>query len=596
MADDKKSSSSIEDLLSNKGNAKMGGTQPADDDSGEEKKDKKKGLLEEEISAGVKLDDKLQVIHEKDIEAETSIKAQELGHPHIDLFNFPINQEALQLIPEDISIKEKMVAFLFTGENIRIGTTKIDNPEVEKIAHALAEAQHSKSEVYLISKRSLKKALDIYAKMPRYRKPVAGVEISEDELTQFTDIVKNFKALQGAIEKVNTTELVTLITAGAVQSGASDIHVEAEERGIAIRYRVDGMLHDAAEVEKKKWDKIIARIKLVSKLKVNIDDKPQDGRFSIILNKEKIDVRVSILPTTWGESVVMRLLKPSSIDLGFDKLGLTGTSFEKLKAESERPNGMIITTGPTGSGKTTTLYAVLNKLNKEETKIITLEDPIEYKVKGLNQSQIDHSKGYTFADGLKSMLRQDPDIVMVGEMRDLETADTAINAALTGHLVISTIHTNSAAGAVPRFLAMGVKPFLLAPALNAIMGQRLVRRVCEECKEEYTLKEETLKKVDEILGKIPEDHPDRPDLTKMKFTHGKGCDACVGLGYKGRIGIYEIMKMDKSIEDLILNDKVSEYDMEEIAIKNGMITMVQDGLIKALKGETTVEEVFRVSE
>jgi type II secretory ATPase GspE/PulE/Tfp pilus assembly ATPase PilB-like protein len=282
--------------------------------------------------------------------------------------------------------------------------------------------------------------------------------------------------------------------------------------------------------------------------------------------------------------------------LEFEQLGVLGQAKEDLLREVERPNGMIITTGPTGSGKTTTLYAILNKLNTEETKIITLEDPVEYKLKGINQSQIDHSKGYSFADGLRSILRQDPDIVMVGEMRDLETADTAINAALTGHLVISTIHTNSAAGAVPRFLAMNVKPFLLAPALNVIMGQRLVRRVCEKCKEELKVDEKDMKRISKLLAEIPEDHPDRPDTSNMKFVKGKGCDACNGLGYKGRIGIYEIMAMTPEIEKIILGGKVSEFDMKKIAVENGMLTMVQDGINKALQGITSIEEVFRVSE
>ena len=257
---------------------------------------------------------------------------------------------------------------------------------------------------------------------------------------------------------------------------------------------------------------------------------------------------------------------------------------------------MIITTGPTGSGKTTTLYSVLTTLNDSETKIITLEDPIEYHLEGINQSQIDRSKNYSFADGLRSILRQDPDIVMVGELRDFEPADVAINAALTGHLVLSTLHTNSAAGAIPRFVAMGVKGFLMAPSLNAIIGQRLVRKICDNCKTDYTPTEDEMKKVKELIDKIPDDHPDKPKEDKLTFSIGKGCNVCNNMKYKGRIGIYEIFTMNNELKELVLSDKVSEYQILEIALKNHMLTMAQDGILKAMKGITTLEEVFRVSE
>jgi type II secretory ATPase GspE/PulE/Tfp pilus assembly ATPase PilB-like protein len=255
---------------------------------------------------------------------------------------------------------------------------------------------------------------------------------------------------------------------------------------------------------------------------------------------------------------------------------------------------MIITTGPTGSGKTTTLYAVLRKLNNPQTKIITIEDPIEYQLSGVNQSQT--SKNYTFAEGLRSIVRQDPDIVMVGEIRDLETAEIAIQAALTGHLVLSTIHTNDAAGTVPRFLSMGAKPYLLAPALNAMIGQRLVRKICQKCKHEVKLEDEVLKRVKDLLSELLEEDKKKVDFDNLKFYKGDGCEACQGIGYKGRIGIYEVLTMNQEIEKLILSGQASEYDMRDNAKKNGMITMVQDGLLKALDGITSVEEIFRVSE
>ncbi|MBT4723151.1 type II/IV secretion system protein [Candidatus Falkowbacteria bacterium] len=577
-------SASIEDLLNEDSKQKIS------------KEPKQKKTDDKKTSSGSQLSQKLKDVDIKDNEAKVAAKAAVLQLPYIDLAIFPVSGDALQTIPENICKKNNVVCFVNTGEQIRLATTDPKNPEIEKMTHALAEAHHAKVELYFMSKRSLEKALEIYNKLPKYRKPAPGLEITEADLEKFKEIATDLKKLEENIQKVDITELVSLIVASAMQARSSDIHIEAEEKDVKIRFRIDGVLHDSAAINKDRWEKIISRIKLLAKLKVNINDKPQDGRFTILTKKEKIDVRVSTLPTNWGESVVMRLLGYSAASLTFESLGLVGQSFEKLKAQTERPNGMIITTGPTGSGKTTTLYAILSKLNAEGTKIITLEDPIEYKVEGLNQSQIDHSKGYTFVDGLRSILRQDPDVVMVGELRDTETSQVAINAALTGHLVISTLHTNDASGAIPRFLAMDVKPFLLAPSLNAVIGQRLVRRVCEDCKEEVALDETQTSKVKKILEAIPEDHPDRPDLNSLKFFHGKGCDSCNGLGLKGRVGIYEIMIMDKQIEELIQQEKVSEYDMKEIAIKNGMITMVQDGLIKSLQGITTVDEVFRVSE
>jgi len=295
----------------------------------------------------------------------------------------------------------------------------------------------------------------------------------------------------------------------------------------------------------------------------------------------------------------MRLLKSSATSLKFKDLGIRGKSFVELKSQIKRPNGMIITTGPTGSGKTTTLYAILKKLNSPGNKIITLEDPIEYRLAGVNQSQIKKDKDYSFASGLKSILRQDPDIVMVGEIRDLETADIAINASLTGHLVISTLHTNSAAAAVPRFLAMGVKAFLLSPSLNAVIGQRLVRCLCPHCKEEQKLDNDTMTQVLNILNKIPASSGsklDENELNNLKFYKGKGCPKCYGLGYKGRIGIYEVLVMSPEIEKTILDNRVSENIIQDLAQKNGMVTMLQDGLLKAKEGITTIEEIFSAAD
>jgi len=549
-----------------------------------------------EKDAQEKFEEKMAEIRIKELENETKAAAAKAGFPYINLKGFTIGPETIAAIPKAQAEKFRAVCFLIHGQEIRIGAVNPAATEVEEIAFELGERKHGHVVVYAISEQSFKYAFKLYEAVPEIKPQVEGVQITEADLAKFEAEAGDLKNLTASLKKLSITDVITFLIAAGLKAAASDIHIEAEEGDIKIRFRLDGILHDIAVINKEEWQKIISRLKFISGLKINVSDQPQDGRFSIFLTKDKIDVRVSMIPTAYGESVVMRLLRSSAVGLRFEDLGVRGRAFRELKAQVERPNGMIIATGPTGSGKTTTLYAVLTTLNSPETKIITLEDPIEYKLPGINQSQIDYSKDYTFAKGLRSILRQDPDVVMVGEIRDLETAEIAIQAALTGHLVVSTIHTNSAAGTIPRFLSMGAKPFLLAPALNAIIGQRLVRRVCESCKEEEKLSDELMERVKKTLGEIPESAGVKIDFKKLNFYRGKGCDACGGLGFRGRIGIYEIMTMNKDIEKIILSGQTSEYEMREVARKHGMITMAQDGLLKALDGITTVEEVFRMAE
>ncbi len=564
---------SIEDLI-----GRTAGSSGSDDDS-----------------AQAKFAHKTKEIKIKEIERLTEMKAADLGAPYINLTNFSISPEALSLISEEDAVKLSTVCFFYDGKDIRLGTVNYDDPAVRNLLNELQEKYHSRGALYLISDNSLKHALNIYKALPKPRKIIRGINIAEEDLNKYSEKFSSFADVQEQIKSAEqVTDIVTVIMAAAIKIGASDIHIEVEEKDIKVRFRIDGVLHDVASIKKELWSKIVLRFKILTKVKINISNKPQDGRMSIFMKDDRIDIRASFLPTAYGESIVMRLLRSSSVGLGFEELGIRSKAFEQLKREVERPNGMIITTGPTGSGKTTTLYAILKKLNSPETKIITIEDPIEYQLEGVNQSQT--SEKYTFAQGLRSIVRQDPDIVMVGEIRDLETAEISIQAALTGHLVLSTIHTNNAAGTVPRFLSMGAKPFLLAPALNAIIGQRLVRRLCEKCKREEELDEEMMARVKEVLEKLPEEEKKSVDFDNLKFYKGAGCEVCQGIGYKGRIGIYEIMTIDKNIEEIILSGKLSEYDMAEAAVKNGMITMVQDGLLKAVDGITSVEEVFRVAE
>ncbi|MDD5437688.1 MAG: GspE/PulE family protein [Patescibacteria group bacterium] len=569
-----------------KGAKKLAGTAP------------KKAKSPSEMSQIELLEHKMKQIQTSDIERQTQSESAQHSLPYINLKGFPISPEALTLISKEDAEAKKVVAFLKVTDEIRLATS---NPaqEVFEMAKKISEDQAADVQVYYCSEASIQFGLSLYEALPKPIEVVYGVKISSEDLQRFEKEMSNFKDLQEKLKKASTTDTVTMIIGAALKGNASDVHIEAEEEDIKVRLRVDGILHDTAAIPKDQWKLIISRIKLLSGMKINIDTVPQDGRITIYLTNEKIEIRVSSLPTAYGESVVMRLLRPKSISLDFEQLGMEGLAWERLKQEIARPNGMIVTTGPTGSGKTTTLYAILKRLNTPEVKIITLEDPVEYKLQGINQSQIDHAKDYTFAKGLRSILRQDPDIVMVGEIRDTETAEIAVQAALTGHLVISTIHTNNAAGAIPRFLSMGVKPFFLAPALNCVIGQRLVRVLCPDCKAPIKLDEAVMEQVKKELSDLPAAANLKIDFAKIQFygpsEKTKTCQTCNGLGYKGRLGIYELFTMNKEIEHMILGQSVSEYDMLAIAKKFGMITMTQDGLLKASRGLTSVDEILRVA-
>lgn len=554
---------------------------------------------EEEKKSGQALQTKISELTQKKKEEEVAAEAAGMGLQYTDLVGFPILAEAIKLIDKETAERLQVVCFLFTGDQIRLGFVRPqDKDEIMAIAEKLAQAKNARVGLYLVSELSFKTAFKNYDRLPKAKIQKSGVEITSADIDKYQQEIVNFEQLAEKIKNVSLSDIVTIILASGLKMDASDIHIEAGEKQVTVRFRIDGFLHDVAEMSSDKWDKLISRLKLVAHLKLNITSRPQDGRFSIFLADDKVEVRVSTIPTAYGESVVLRLLKASSIRLEFDDLGLQGKVQASLLEQIKRPNGMIIATGPTGCGKTTTLYAVLNLLNNPGTKIITLEDPIEYKLAGVNQSQIDVAREYTFAKGLRSILRQDPDIIMVGEIRDEETVEIAINAALTGHLVISTIHTNSAAGVIPRFLSMNAKPFLLAPAINSVVGQRLVRKICEHCRVEDKLSNEDLSKVKKHLELLPEQSGEKEkiDFNNLKFFQGQGCDHCHNLGYKGRIGIYEVLIVGPEIEKMILSTGVNEFELEKIARQQGMVTMVQDGLLKALAGVTSVSEVFRQAE
>jgi len=529
----------------------------------------------------------------KEVEQKTAGQAQDLGLDYVNLVGFPISPEALSLISEDKAQELKLVCFFYDGKNIRLGCLN-PSSEIETKINELQGKYFTNIKLYLISPNSFQQALEAYKTVPKTKKYDRGVEISEANLEKFKEAISSYKSLNEKINEVNITDVVTLMLATAIKVGASDIHVEAEENTVVVRLRIDGVLQEAATLDREKWRRIISRLKILAKVKINIENKPQDGRYTIFLKNRKIDVRCSFLPTAYGESVVMRLLDSTATVLELESLGVRPEIMAILKKEIAKPNGLILTTGPTGSGKTTTLYAVINQLNKPGTKIITLEDPIEYQLPGINQSQVDSKHSFSFSEGLRSVLRQDPNVVMVGEIRDLETAEIAVQASLTGHLVLSTLHTNDAAGVIPRLIDIGVKPYFLVPSINAVIGQRLIRKLCPNCRQEHQVTAEETEQINKILAVIsPKAGINVPATLPTIYKAGEGCEACNFIGYKGRDGIFEVFTMDDNIKQLTI-DHAPSFKILQQAIENGMITMLQDGILKILDGLTSLDEVYRV--
>ncbi|MBL8031138.1 MAG: type II/IV secretion system protein [Candidatus Doudnabacteria bacterium] len=533
--------------------------------------------------------DSLKRISNQMEEANTEEKAKALGLPYINMHSFPADLNTLSLFSEEEARVYEAVPFFREHHELRVGAINPNNPAL------LARLEQYKEKynitTYVISKSGLEYVLTFYAHVVTPK-----LHVSEDiKLIPTTDFAKVLEVLKDekAQEAMNVSELVGDVFGVAMQFGASDIHIEPEEHLIKIRFRVDGVLQDMVHLTRRLQHALVSRIKIVSKLKLNVENLPQDGRITFMWGDNPVDVRVSTLPSAYGEGIVMRLLGVGAIELKLDDLGLTGRSYKIIETELQKPNGMIITTGPTGSGKTTTLYAFLNELNEPGVKIITIEDPVEYKLQGIQQTPIDHNVDFSFAKALRAILRQDPDIVMVGEIRDTETAETALQAALTGHIVLSTLHTNDSFGAVPRLITMGAKPFIIAPALNAVIAQRLVRRLCVACKTPVTLEPTLQEHVQKTLAEIPPAAGvELPN--PLQFYRAPGCVECHNLGYKGRIGIYEVIHINDTMKDLILKN-MSMVDLKKQAILDGTLTMAQDGLLKAAQGVTDVEEVFRVA-
>lgn len=544
------------------------------------------------------IEEKLRDAYRDAEEREAQERAAKLGLPYLNLATSPIEIEALALIPEEEAQKAKLAIFERKRSNLVLAALNPTIPEAEKMIDSLKEKNEVK--IYVVSESSLKHAWSFYQYVEKKRTEITG-SVSPEE-ARLLELEKSLTDLEAAKSQIltlaatpgGTAQILEVILAGAFAFRASDIHLEAMAKITRIRFRIDGILNDVvSELDKSVYRLVTNRIKLLSGMKLNVTDEAQDGRFTIKYKNKSIEMRVSVVPSEYGESVVMRVLDPSAIGLDLKDLGMREDDLAIVMQEVARPNGMILNTGPTGSGKTTTLYAFLKHLSSPEIKIITVEDPIEYHLEGIEQTQVDPNSNYTFASGLRSILRHDPDVILVGEIRDIETAEIAINAALTGHIVFSTLHTNDAIGAVPRLVDLGAKPSLIGPSLALVIAQRLTRRLCPDCRGKEAPSAEMKKKIEAFLVSLPA-RVKKDVYGNYELGKPVGCTKCHNSGYKGRVGIYEFLRVDDELRELIIKD-TSPFSIKKMAIQKGMTTMQQDGILKVLMGQTTFEEVESVT-
>jgi len=494
--------------------------------------------------------------------------------PYVNLSKLNIKKEIINLIPEIVAKKQLIIVFSKDTEGLHVA---MNNPDDLQLQHFLAKKTGEKIKVHFATKNDILQTIQLYFKELKK-------EFSEIILSHLKEVK------EGRNDKLPIIKIVEAIISYGYQNRASDIHIEPLDKDIIVRFRVDGVLHDVLVIPKEYQELIVSRIKILASLRTDEHQSAQDGKIKYKLPKEKLDIRVSVVPITDGEKIVMRLLSKKLRDYSLNTINLGIQAKKLIKASIKKPWGMVLVTGPTGSGKTTTLYAVLKELNSREVNISTIEDPVEYDMEGVNQIQVNAETNLTFAKGLRSILRQDPDIIMVGEIRDVETAKIALNAALTGHLVLSTLHTNDAATTLPRLLDMKIKPYLIASTVLIVVAQRLVRKICPNCISSYTITQEELGKAvsKRIVDKLFKDNK------KIRMYQGTGCSKCHKTGYADRLGIFEVLEVTEKIRDLIIA-KATSQEINEQAVKEGMVTMLEDGLNKAVLGQTTLEEVLRVT-
>ncbi|MCA9379579.1 type II/IV secretion system protein [Candidatus Dojkabacteria bacterium] len=517
------------------------------------------------------------------------IKSEIYNIPFINIAEKRIPVEILNIFSKDIAKKNQAVSFEETPDVVKVAM--VDPLDLQK-TRFLTTIIGKKIEPYFTDPVSIKTVIDT-----RYGAQISSeVDEALEDVADIIDVTGDGDFSNEDITSAPVAKIVNMILEYAVKHKASDVHIEPRESGIIVRYRMSGVLSEKLNFPKKLEKPVVARIKILSNLKIDEHRVPQDGRFQIKMDNHIVDIRVSIMPSVYGEKVVLRLLERGGNAISFDNTGIRGQAKEDFLLGLKKTQGIILVTGPTGSGKTVTLASSLMILNNPEVNIVTLEDPVEIRVEGITQIQINADIGLTFANGLRSVLRQDPDIVMVGEIRDQETARLAVQASLTGHLVLATLHTNNAAGAIPRLIDMGIEPFLLASTINVVAAQRLTRKICENCKMEYMASAEQIEEIEKVLSDVPGfDFTKllRQNNNKLVLYKGKGCPECGDSGYRGRMGIFEAFSVDEDVMGLISDSAVAN-DIEKLAVKKGMITMVQDGYIKVLEGTTTIEEVLRV--
>jgi type II secretory ATPase GspE/PulE/Tfp pilus assembly ATPase PilB-like protein len=538
------------------------------------------------FSQGISPEAALEGSHYVSEEKMAEAKARLLGVPFVSLTGMSFSPQAMSFLPRGVVERFNVIPFLYDDKSKTLSVAMGNPIDLEAI-------DFMQKKTGLTIKSFAASPSEVQAMInAQYGQQLVG-EVGEaiketEEITEKKAV--NSEQIAEIIKEAPIAKIVSTILEYAVSSRASDVHIEPLEDRVRVRYRIDGILYDKLSLPKNVQEPLISRIKILAEMKIDEHRIPQDGRFNFKSANQEVDLRISVIPATQGEKIVMRLLRKSGGIPTLPELGLNGTGLKNLDTAILKPHGIILVCGPTGSGKTTTLYSALSKLNTTRVNIVSLEDPVEYQIPGVNQVQINPAVGLTFASGLRSFLRQDPNIILVGEIRDKETTDLALQAALTGHLVFSTLHTADAAGALPRLIDLGAERFLLASSINAIVGQRIVRKICDSCKEAYVPPAQLLEEMKSILGKL---YPQK--TTQVELYKGRGCSECGGTGYKGRIGIFEVLPVTPKVAQIVL-EKPDSNEIEREAILEGMITLKQDGYLKVLAGWTTVEEVLRVAQ
>lgn len=544
------------------------------------------------------LDEKLAGQRREAEESDAKRRALKLGLPYLNLISVKVPTEikAMATVSEEDARKAFIVPLQILRKKLTIAAYDPEQGEAKAVVEKLKKSYELT--IIVVSKTSLEHGWSYYKYVVPEGKEISGrVEINEENLKKLQSKIKSLEDLGHEIKNFKspyTSEILEIILAGALALKASDIHLEPSREISAIRLRIDGLLHSAFDkFDLIKYSSLTTRIKLLSELKLNIRDEPQDGRFTIRLVGRDVEIRTSAIPSEYGETIVMRILDPRSLKVNLEELGWRADDLEIIRSEIKKPNGLILNTGPTGSGKTTTLYAFLRFVFKPEIKIITIEDPIEYHLPGISQTQVDPGANYTFASGLRSILRQDPDVILVGEIRDKETAEIALNASLTGHLVFSTLHTNDAIGAIPRLIDLGAKTQVLGPGLSLVIAQRLIRMLCADCKVAKKPDEKMKEKIKKFLNSLPS-RVNTKDYNDVKIYEARGCAKCNNLGYQGRTSIFELFVVHEKIEEVIYKNP-TEIELKKLAREEGLVTMQEDGALKVLKGVTSFEEVERLT-